>query len=211
MVGGEHTGKPKEFAMMQTLDTNIKNKQNLNLQQKRFIMIGGEFEQKIKQLSPQDSKNLQKYYKLMYAGFVSLNWSKGCKLGVAWQKAIEQMNAFVQSKTKIKNHPISKELKKIHDEFRKKISEYIMTNRKYAETTVSGAEANNFAEFGKFFMKKSVKPLNDMYKKYMPEQIIKETPMSKSFDFAKKNVQQLMNTEKQKLLMLRKMTLQKVA
>lgn len=190
----------------------IQVNENLDLQKKRFIMLGGNIEHNVKKVSSKDIEKLKRCYKFMYAGFVCLNWSNGCKLGVAWQKALEQMEAFIKSKTKIKNHPLNQELLKIHAEFRRKMSEYIMKNQKHAQSTVQGAEAKNFLDLSKYFMKKSRKRFDNMYKKYMPEQIIKETPMSKSFGVAKQNVQKLIvDIEKQKMIALRQITMQKVA
>ena len=79
-VGGE-AGKPKEFAMTQMFENNM---QNLELQQKQIMMMGGLINKKQKKLSEEEIKQLKKDYSLMYFGFVSINWGQGKTLGVSW-------------------------------------------------------------------------------------------------------------------------------
>ena len=89
-------------------DKNI-NQQNLELYQKKIMMMGGHIENQVK-LSPEQIKQLKKDYSMMFIGLTSINWSKGVTLGTAWQKALEQMDGFIAAKTKIANHPINKYL-----------------------------------------------------------------------------------------------------
>ena len=182
--------------MTNNLQNNIKD---LELKQKKFIMIGGIINQNQKKLSLSEIKKLKKDYRKMYFGFVSINWGMGKTLGVSWQKALEQMDGFIASKSKINGHPVNDELIKIHTEFRRDMAKTIMTNP-YADEKLSEKYKQFFMEDGTKSLKIGKNSLEDMYKKYMPEQTIEKTSITKSFDLAQRKAQQLM----QQMLMQQK-------
>ena len=182
--------------MTQTSENSL---QNLKTQQKLFIVMGGDIKSEQKKMSIQDIEKLRKNYRFMYVGFACMNWAHGNTLGMAWQKALEQMESFVKSKMKNINNPVNIELIKIHTEFKREMSKHIMTSHN-TNMTVEGAEAKNFLEWGELYMKKSKKPLDDIYKKYMPKQTVQKTPLVKQFDIAKQKADQLM----QQILLQRK-------
>lgn len=70
-------------------------------------------------------KQMKRGFDKMYNSLVDLNWCKGGNLGMAWQKALEQMSAFVKSKTQM-YHPANEYIKQLDIDNRKTMSEYIM-------------------------------------------------------------------------------------
>ena len=164
---------------------------NLTLQQKKFIMMGGDIKTQQKQLSPETIKQINKNYRLMYFAFTSINWGQGKTLGMAWQKALEQMDAYVASKTKIANHPINNELVKIHNKFRRDMSKHIMTSD-YSESKLREEHKNLFVQIGEKDLKKGKTFLDNKYQEYMPKQQVKETPIMKSFGIAQARTQQML-------------------
>ncbi len=174
------------------MTNNLQNEfKNFTLQQKYFILMGGDIKTQQKQVPAEVIKKMKKDYEYMYSGLSCINFGKGMTLGMASQKALEQMDAYVASKTKIPNHPLNNELHKKHAEFRRKIAERIMTSR-YAEFKVEGAEAQWFLKFGQDRVKKRQKSLDRVYNDYMPKQQAKETSIAKSFEFAQNKTKQLM-------------------
>ena len=91
--------------MIQNLNTH---QDIMEFRQKQNIMLGI-FDKQTVRLSAEEIKKMKQDYVGMYYGFVSINWGQGLTLGMAWQKALEQMDAFVASKTKIPNHPANKD------------------------------------------------------------------------------------------------------
>lgn len=167
------------------------NMQNFELQQKKFIMMGGDIKTQQKQLSPEVIKQIKKNYTRMYFALTSINWGQGKTLGMAWQKALEQMDAFVASKIKISNHPINNELVKFHTKFKQDMSKHIMTSE-YSASKLREEHKKLFIKIGEKDLKKGKTFLDNKYQEYMPKQQIKETPIMKSFDIAQAKTQQMM-------------------
>lgn len=185
-VGGE-AEKPKEFAMTQMFENSM---QNLELQQKQIMMMGGLINKKQKKLSEEEIKQLKKDYSLMYFGFVSINWGQGKTLGVSWQKGLEQMDAYIKSKSKIMGHPVNNELVKIHSEFRKLMAKTIMTNP-YVEEKLDERLKEEFLKFGMKDLRKGKGALDATYEKYMPEQTVNKTVDANKFNVANQNARQM--------------------
>ena len=150
------------------------NMQNFKLQQMKLMMVGGLNTNTKQKLPPEVVKQIHKDYIHMYYAFVSINWGQGKTLGVSWQKGLEQMDAFVASKMKIANHPANNELLKIHTEFRKDMAKTIMTNPN-TEEKLDDRLKKSFLNYGMKEVSKSKTALDNMYKKYMPENLQEKT------------------------------------
>ena len=153
--------------------------------------MGGDVDKKQVKLSPEAIKKLRKDYMKMYIGFVSINWGQGKTLGESWQKAVEQMDAFVASKNKITGHPVNDELTKFHAEHRYLVSKNIMTN-KHSGDKLEKRLQEKFLKFGMEDLRNGKAALDATYKQYMPENTIDKGKNVKSFEFAKVRAQQLM-------------------
>lgn len=144
-----------------------------------------------KKISTDEIKKIKENYIGMYYGLVSVNWGRGMTLGMAWQKGLEQMDGFIAGKTKMLNHPLNKEILKIHSEFRRDMAKEIMSSE-YANEKLEPALAKSFIEYGTKRVKETKDYLNGMYQKYMPEKTDAKQSNTKSFDVAKQKTQQLM-------------------
>ena len=167
-----------------------KNLQNMEFRQKQIVMMGGGINQQTKKLSPAEIEQMKKNYVAMYYGFVSINWGMGKTLGVSWQKALEQMDGFVMSKTKIPNHPGNTELVKFHKEFRRDMAKSIMMNP-YSSKKLNEVFKKSFVEYGTKRVKESKAVLDEMYKRYMPVTNVKPSSNDiRSFDVANRILRQ---------------------
>ena len=182
--------------MIQNLNAN---QHILELQQKQMMMMG-QLNTKQGRLTDKEIETMKTNYVGMYYGFVSVNWGQNMTLGMAWQKALEQMDAFVASKMKVPNHPANKEFLKFHKDWRHKMAESIMTSD-YANEKLKPEFRKEFLEYGTKCIKEKKKALNDLYEKYMPKQELQKTKDLKSFDIAKQKVQQQM----QQMLLMQNM------
>ena len=174
--------------MKQVLQNDMKN---LELQQKQIIMMGGLVDKKEKKLSIEEIKKLENDYTWMYFGFVSINWGQGKTLGVSWQKGLEQMDAFIATKTKQVGHPVNDELVKIHARFRKEMAETIMTNPN-VDAKLDERLKKVFFEMGVKDLKTHKDALEDTYKRFAPEQSITKPDVAKKFDIANQKTQKLL-------------------
>ena len=193
MEWGRRAQKPKESAMTQE---NINNMKNIEFQQKQIMMVGGLGDDKKQKLSPETIKQMKTNYIKMYYGFVSINWGMGKTLGVAWQKALEQMDGFIATKAKIVGHPINNELIKFHKEFRHDMAKTIMTNP-YTEEKLPERLKKIFFDDGTKRVKESKGVLDSMYQQYMPKNIFEKTQVAHKFALANQKTQQML----QQLLM----------
>ena len=164
------------------------NQLNLELQQKKLLMMSVESEKVQQKLSLEEIAQIKKDYRKMYWAFVSVNWAKGMTLGVAWQKALEQMNSFVATKIKVENHPMNNELIKINAQFRHDMAKHIMTSE-YAEEKLSDRLKKSFLEYGEQEFKKANTSLNTIYQKYMPKEQVKDK--TQQYENGKQNTQQI--------------------
>ena len=164
---------------------------DLEFQQKKFIMLGGELKNVSSKLPPEVIKKMKQEYVKMFYAFTSINWGQGKTLGVSWQKALSQMDAFVTTKMKIANHPINAELIKFHQETRRQIAKSIMTNP-YVDEKLNERFQKGFFDYGNKTLSESKHALDDMFKKYMPRQEITKKPQTFEFDLVKNNIQKMM-------------------
>ena len=172
--------------MIQDLNSNPNI---LDFQQKQMMMMGIQKNQ-IK-LSREEIKKIKQNYVGMFYALAAINWSQGMTLGMAWQKALRQMDAFVASKTKIQNHPMNQYLVKMHTEFRRDMSKTIMTNQ-YSEEKLNPRLAKCFMAYGTKRVKETKGALNNLYQKYMPKQNVQQKTGINSFDIAKQNIQRML-------------------
>lgn len=173
--------------------------QNFDLQQKQVMMMGGMIDSKQNKLSPEAIKQIKKDYVKMYFGFVSINWGMGKTLGVSWQKALEQMESYIISKLKIRNHPMNIEFAKMHREFRHDMAKHIMTNP-YTEEILNKEYKKSFVDYGTECVKSGKRSLDNMYMAYMPKQNERHQIASVKFNFANQKMQQIL----QQMLMYQK-------
>lgn len=174
--------------MLQTVN---KNQIESELQQKQFIMMGGSLKVVQNKLSQIEIEKMKKNYVGMYYALAAINWGQGITLGMAWQKALEQMDAFVASKTKIPNHPANAELKKYHNEFRRDMAKTIMTSE-YTGEKLPEHLKKYFIDYGTKRVKETKGALDELYKTHMPKQELSKVPVVKSFEIAKRKTQQLL-------------------
>jgi hypothetical protein len=162
----------------------------------KIIMMGGNQNQRAKQISEAEIKRMKQKYVAMYYGFVSIHWGMGKSLGASWQRALEQMDGFIATWEKIPNHPLTREMKKFHQEYRRDMARAIMTNPN-AELKLQEKFRKDFVDYGTRRVKESKSDLDSMYKKYAPEQDAKKT------EFASANRQ--VNMLLQQILLRQKM------
>ncbi len=174
--------------MTQTLNSDA---QKNELLQKQFLMMGGMLDQQ-KKLTPQEIKKIEQDYRTMYFGLTSLNWSQGMTLGMAWQKALEQMWSFIGGKTKNGNQLVNEHLVKIHTRFKQDQSKHIMEcTGKESETKLSKEMAKFFQNGGAEMVQKGKEVIDKVYEKYHTEQNVQKNSDGKKFEIAKYNVQKI--------------------
>ena len=179
---------------------------DIEFQQKKIIMMGGDIKNNVKKLSLAEIEQIKKNYRLMYFGFVSVNWGNGTTLGMAWQKALTQMDAFVASKAKIAGHPINSELVKIHTDFRRHMAKHIMTSD-YSENKLLEKHKKLFLDMGEKDLKKSKAYFDNMYQQYMPQKTVEKTPLMHKFGIGAQKAQQML----QQLLIQQQQQMQRAA
>ena len=184
--GGE-PAKPKEFAMTQIYENNM---QNIELQRKKIIMMGGSVKREQQKLPKETIEEMKKNYTKMYFAFTSINWASGKTLGMSWQKALEQMDSYVATKTKMQNHPIGTELMKIHNSFRREMAKSIMTSQHANEKLQEPHIIQSFMNYGTKSLKNGKYVLDNMYQKYTPKTNIKNPEILHKFGISS---QMLMN------------------
>ena len=162
----------------------------LEIQKQQRMMMGGMVNDQQKKLSPEEIKKMKQDYFTMYFGFTSINWGSGKTLGVSWQKALEQMDAYVMSKAKTANHPVNEEFIKLHRQFRGEMAKFIMKNP-YTEQKLKPDYRQDFLNYGTKRVKSGKSSLDGLYQQYMPKEN-SQTPTMVKFNFANKNVQQIL-------------------
>ena len=171
-----------------------KNQIDTEFPRKQFIMMGGPLKVVQNKLSHAETEKMKKDYVGMYYGLTSINWGHSMTLGMAWQKALEQMDAFVASKVKIQNHLVNTELMKYHTEFRRNMAKNIMTS-KYADEKLPERLKKSFVDYGTKWVKETKGALDKMYKAHMPKQEAPKAPNIKTFDIVKQKTLQLMQQQ----------------
>lgn len=168
------------------------NMQNFELHRKRIIMMGGNVKKEQKKLSEKVIAKLRKSYVRMYFSFTSINWGQGKTLGTSWQKALEQMDAYVATKTKIQNHPANNELIKIHKKFRREMAEHIMTSEFANDVLEEKKVRESFMSYGTKFLKISKGTIDNIYKDYMPNTNIKQSEIVHKFGMSNQMLRQML-------------------
>ena len=176
-----------------------------DVQQRLLMLMGNEKNKKLELSKDEENKIAQTYQKMFFA-LATIRWCRGETLGVARQKSLEQMNNYVKSKTNIA-HPMNKYLMGINGQTNREISVMNMTDKNSdKKIEMNSVVAQKLSAEATKEFQASLKILNDMYKKYMPEKDIKKMPATKSFEIAKKNAQQMLQQ-----IMLNQMIKQRAA
>ena len=168
------------------------NMTNFDVQQKKLMMMGVIVNNVQEKLPPEVIKQIKKDYRNMYFGFVSTYWGQGKTLGISWQKGLEQMDAYIATKTKIANHPVNNEIVKMHAEFRKDMAKTIMTNP-YVDEKLSERLKKEFLNYGLKDIKTGKSALDAAYQKYAPKKTIENTKTAQQFSLTNQKAQQILN------------------
>lgn len=173
-----------------------------DIQQRMLMIMGNQKDKKLELSKDEITKVAQHYMKMCYA-LTTIRWCNGETLGVARQKSLEQMNGFVKSKKNIA-HPMNKYLLSIHGRISREVAETNMTDKNSdSKLGLDTALTKKWAEQATTQFKESMKILNDIYKKYMPEKDLTKMPAAKSFQNGQQKVQDMLKQQqiiKQKIL-----------
>ena len=101
----------------------------------------------------------------MYNSLATINYCRGGTVGMAQQKALDQMSSFVKAKT-VQNHPMNEYLKKLDSDNRKTMSEYIMKNSFSNDVFNDDVAAKQWGKMAENELKSSLGKFNDIYRKY---------------------------------------------
>lgn len=136
--GVQRVKKTKEHAMEQQMGVNINEK---------------------------DLVEIRHAFVKMYNSLATINYCSGGTVGMAQQKALEQMSSFIRAKTK-QNHPMNEYLKKLDSENRKNMSEYIMKNSFSNNVFDDAVVAKRWKNMADSELKSSLVAFNNIYRKY---------------------------------------------
>ena len=170
--------------MTQTQENNLSPNELLK---KRNLMLNACVESEQQKLSKEEIAKIKKDYVGMYFALTSINWGQGMTLGMAWQKALTQMDAFIESKMKIANHPANIELLKYHTERRRLMAETAMKSE-YANEKLTECQRKVFFKDGEEILSASKKSLDSTYEKHMPKQKESKNPVNVQFKLANLNM-----------------------
>jgi len=164
---------------------------NPNVKQ-RILMINGDKKDSKLELTKEQQKQISVNFSKMFSGLVVVNWCRGLKLGVARQKALEQMSAYVKSKLN-PEHPMNKYLHALDNQYRRDISEVNMEDE-FADDTLP-VKADWVKEWEKLATDDfniSMQKINQMYKEFMPQKTPEKQFGAKSFEEAKEKAHKKM-------------------
>lgn len=116
-------------------------------------------------VNEKDLQDIKIAFTKMYNSLVTINYCKGGTAGRAKQKALDQMSAFVENKTK-KNHPMNEYLKRLNSEHRKTTSEQIMKSSLSNDVFNDALAAQHFGKMADAELKSSLISFNNVYRKY---------------------------------------------
>jgi len=135
----------------------------------RTLMMTGESKDKKLELNKEQQKQIAIAYSKMFYALTTIHWCNGATLGTAWQKALEQMSSFVKTKSN-PGHPMNKYLHALDNQYRREISERIMTSKYSDEKINMNPElAKKWSDVATKQFQSYLKTMNDMYKEYMPD------------------------------------------
>lgn len=191
--------KTKECAMTDDF-ASFQNERDIllnpDVQDKMAILMGTKKENQ-PELTPEQQKQITKNYIAMFFSLGVIYWCNGATLGVAWQKALEQMDSFVKTKIKVVNHPMAKYLNKLHEKHRHDTSKEIMMNpNSNMKLDLPAKVAKQWADFATKHFQENKGALNNLYQQLMPQQQMAEESKKEPFKTAQektlKMMQQLM-------------------
>lgn len=134
----------------------------------RTLMMHGETKDKKLELTKEQEKQIARNFSIMFYALTTIHWCNGATLGRAWQKALEQMSSFVKTKSN-PYHPMNKYLHALDNQYRREISERIMTSE-YSDLKIemNPELAKKWSDTATKQFQSYLKQMNDMYKEYMP-------------------------------------------
>ncbi|MBN1324864.1 MAG: hypothetical protein JW974_01460 [Alphaproteobacteria bacterium] len=144
-----------------------------------------------KKLSPEDKKPIEKGVGDLFFGLAWTNWINGSSLGSAWQKALNQVDSFIATKTQ--NNPATKYLREVAAVGKSRMSRIIMTNQNSNEKIDCPPEKiKEWSEIGSKWTSQGLQSLNDKVKEFEPEKK----------EFAIQNNQQRFQNSQQNIMAL---------
>ncbi len=139
----------KRFTMVDKLNFNVNDK---DLEQTR------------------DLEQIKLAFTKMYNSLAKINFCRGGTVGMAQQKALDQMSSFVKIKT-TQDHPLNEFLKNLDSEHRKTTAEHIMKSSSSNNVFDDNIVANNYRQMAESELKTSLKNFNSIYRKYPGSQL----------------------------------------
>ncbi len=177
---------------------NFQNERNIllrpDVQNDMLILMGGQKE-KTRDLTKEQQNQITKNYVAMYFSLAAVNWCQGTTLGIAWQKALEQMDSFIKAKIKVENHPMTKWLAKIHSRHHREMSKEIMTNQNANnKISMSPESAKKWSAFSAKHFEENKNSLNGLYNQLMPQQKVQQQSENNPFKMAIDKISKTMQT-----------------
>lgn len=158
----------------------------------RILMISGDKKDSKLELTQEQQKQVAVNFSKMFSGLVVINWCRGLKLGMAKQKALEQMSAYVKSKTN-PEHPMNKYLHALDNQYRREVSEEIMKSEHSEEILPVNADwVKKWEKLATDDFNISMQQMNQMHKEFMPQKTPEKQFGAKSFEEAKDKAYQKM-------------------
>jgi len=115
-------------------------------------------------------KELERDYARMCFYFGQSHFYRGCTRGEATWKALENLNTWVQIKTRY-SHPMNENLKQINSHYRKTESERIMKDEGSNETFIGNdLIKKRWAHGADLEAKSALRKFNKFYEQYRPKQ-----------------------------------------
>lgn len=155
----------------ENVDNGINIFSKPEIQQQMAVLMCGKQQEK-QDLTTQQKEAITQSYMEMYFALAAFNWGGGMTLGVAWQKALEQMHAFVSSKAKTVSNPVNKYLVGVHAQHRRDMSERMMFSPNAEDKLNLNKQDTmmwNAVSLKKFQNSKAV--LTDIHKQFEPKVI----------------------------------------
>lgn len=162
-----------------------------DIQQRMLMIMGNEKDKKLELDSVTENKIAQNYQKMFFA-LATIRWCRGETLGIARQRALDQMNSYVKSKANIA-HPMNKYLIAINGQVAREISYRNMTDENSDKKIDMNSDlAKKWSVEATKVFQQCMRELNDIYQKHMPAKEKKEQPATVKFELAQRRAQQLM-------------------
>lgn len=157
-----------------------------------ILMINGDKKDPKLELTKEQETQIAVNFGKMFSGLVVVNWCRGLNLGMAKQKALEQMSAYVKSKSN-PEHPMNKYLHALDNQYRREVSENIMKSEHSDATLTVGSEwVKQWEKLATDDFNISMQQMNQMHKEFMPQKTPEKQFGAKSFEEAKDKAHQKM-------------------